>query len=603
MNIKSYLNSNISKINFIGYTLFTIFVFATCFYIIFPTLGINGTSSTSNILAQAVFIVITAVSIVSFNKNYTFLHHIIKNKIVIVLIFDIYIAFALSASHIFFENNFSISAIVKFFCIIIWCIPVTFLILRILDTLFLVNYNAKIDNVTSYYIYGISFAIFCSVSTFMLFSFYPGFSSQDTLNQFNQALGIVPITNWQTPFHTLIIRILLSIINNPAFVVVCQFVFFACVISSGLRYFYLIGVKPVVLFSFLGLFILSPTNLVLINTIWKDIPYAANILWITIILCKIIKPTDVYKPIYTKYLFYIEIFCSIVSVSLLRQNGFVVAIISAVTMLILSTKKFKMSVALILSAIVVLLFNGPFFTYMNITESESAVNGKYIGLAQDIIGVEVYGGNLSEASKYIVETLIDGNEDYVYTPSNAKSSGIENLNISMSEFIKEYSVTFLNNPSLMTKAILQRNWLMWDLTTTPNGHIGTLAYMQTMDDYDADNYLDWLEISPESKSFIPVLSSFLKTIVEVSTKTPFSWVFWRVGIYTLIMFACITILLLRKRMKMIVVFIPVAAQLISLILSTGWADYRYFWPCTFCVIYGMIFISSFNISVKNKKLN
>ena len=79
-----------------------------------------------------------------------------------------------------------------------------------------------------------------------------------------------------------------------------------------------------------------------------------------------------------------------------------------------------------------------------------------------------------------------------------------------------------------------------------------------------------------------ILTDKLNSIIAYMVWKDLSGVFLgRTGIWTLILLVCMFVLACKKQYNYMVVLVPCVGQIISLALSSGWANYRYMIPIEF----------------------
>ena len=99
------------------------------------------------------------------------------------------------------------------------------------------------------------------------------------------------------------------------------------------------------------------------------------------------------------------------------------------------------------------------------------------------------------------------------------------------------------------------------------------------------NATDTMDYSPLWASFIEprennYITERVSEVTERSSLLPLLYVWqWRAGIWTLLsVFAFATVVVLKKNKKYSILFVVLLAHILSLLLTTGWSDYRYYWP-------------------------
>lgn len=125
---------------------------------------------------------------------------------------------------------------------------------------------------------------------------YPGIMTPDSLNQFEQALGVIPYSNHHPWVHTLLIKLIYTIglqITGSMLVALSFYTLFQmCLLSGSICYFIntlkICRVKPAVCFLITLFYALVPYHAVYSVTIWKDIPFAAFVLLFCCALLRLI---------------------------------------------------------------------------------------------------------------------------------------------------------------------------------------------------------------------------------------------------------------------------------------------------------------------------
>lgn len=115
---------------------------------------------------------------------------------------------------------------------------------------------------------------------------YPGIMTPDSLNQFEQVLGVIPYSNHHPFMHTLLIKLLYTIgfkITGSMLIALSCYTFFQmCMLALSVSYF--IGtlkqyrVRPAICLIITLFYALVPYHAVYSVTIWKDILFAAAVL-------------------------------------------------------------------------------------------------------------------------------------------------------------------------------------------------------------------------------------------------------------------------------------------------------------------------------------
>ena len=125
----------------------------------------------------------------------------------------------------------------------------------------------------------------------------------------------------------------------------------------------------------------------------------------------------------------------------------------------------------------------------------------------------------------------------------------------------------------MVQAVIAREDTIWDIFPGFGVGVGCVNYTETM-----DGRSNWNHYYPARKynSFYPWMAAF--TSYTASSQ----WINalqWRSGVFTLLGISAVFLIVCKKGIKKyIIILAPLAGHILSLLLSTGWNDFRYFWP-------------------------
>ena len=306
-----------------------------------------------------------------------------------------------------------------------------------------------------------------------------------------------------------------------------------------------------------------------LNTIWKGIPYTLSILWVLVILAKLILDSDEYRR---KWYVYFELIAALVGTCLYRKNGVVSFAVIVMFMIFFLRKNAKMWGAIAIAAVCIFFVKGPVYSYLEI--ESSGKYGMYIGLSQDILGAYYAGGDVSEETLDMINVMTYyNNAEYEYTPTWSYQS--YDLRVEPFEFILNYIDTFLRNPISMVRAIIAREDVVWNIFAGADANLRCVNYFGT-----ADQVEGWNEYYP--KRIYRSLHNGMAAATQYTASSQWiSAIEWRCGVLTLLGIISVVTVAIREGeagKKYILLVIPVIGQIVSLLLSTGWSDFRYFWP-------------------------
>ena len=535
---------------------------------------------------QVVLYLISLIATVNFSTKCNCVFDIVESgwkKIVLFLAY-IYAAFALVGQIIWIYPltlKLTMPGFFVFVCTVLWFIPIINSIIYSLNTIRKSGFSEKY-RLNKWQFVLISVCILIIPAIYNLIANNPGISSQDTVQcMITQAQHIRGSKDWHPPFYCMLLRFIESVWNSTYAVIFVQYFFWIYVCVELLLYLRKKEIKESYLLAltlFLGL---NTANYIHINTIWKDIPYTLSAVWSLIILAKLLIDYDEYRK---KWYVYLELIIALVGVSLYRQNGIVPFIMIGLSLVIVLHKNAKVWVAVAISITLFMLIKGPVYKHFEIQPIESS--RKYIGLSQDILGVYYAGGEVSEDTLQMITVMTKyNNAEYQYIPTWSYQSG--KLNVEMQEFIISYLDTFIKNPIIMARAIIAREDAAWNIFSGENAVLGCVNYYGTMDangewnlHYAARKYTSLYNITSATSDYT-ASSQWISALI------------WRSGLFTLLGFiAALFMFFVKSKGRYALILMPSIGHFISLLLSTGWSDFRYFWPLNLLnlVLIFMVFV-------------
>lgn len=491
----------------------------------------------------------------------------IKSKTIIILL-SLYAAFSIVGSRCFLypiNLHVSFTNVICFVCMAVVLLPLVMFLIYILgfgrDTP--KNTHAVVN--MPWKVYFFCMGIILSVTAYYIYAFNPAISSYDTMYCVHYAINSIHgMLGWHPPFYVLWLKFILGMSNSPIAVVLVQYIWFAFVFLEGMRLLYRRGKSSAFIILVTALTALNSANMVLLTTIWKDVPYAISVLWLTILIARFVLEDQSHK-----WFIYIELIIALVCTAFMRKNGIVIFIAILPVLLYCFRKYWKMWCACVLSVVLSCLIFFPLNTYLDI--KVASTGSQYIGLGQDIMAVYYNGGILNDQAMNIVNVLSNNNiNEFRYNPYYATSSMA--LQISVTEFIGAYLDTFVRNPVLMIREIIVRQDGIWNLLPGQDGGLVLLNYIGTMDG------TEWNKLVPARENNF--ITERLYEYTSRSVSTPLlNIIEWRIGIWTLLsVIACAVCVLFKNNRQLWLLYSVPVGHVLSLMLALGWSDYRYYWP-------------------------
>ena len=450
------------------------------------------------------------------------------------------------------------------------------------------QYVQRVENMP-WEIYVLCFGIIIFTALFYMRAFNPAISSQDTAFCMERAINSIRgMVNWQPTFYILWLKAILCLWSSASAVLLFQYIWFAFVFLEGMRFLYRRGISSVFIVLITVLTVLNCANMVHLTTIWKDIPYAISVLWLTVLTARLILEKQNHK-----WLIYVELIVALICTAFMRQNGMVIFLIFIPILLCSFRKSWKMCCSCGIAVTLAILISFPLYAYLGIKNDEGG--GKFVGLGQDIMAAYYNGGTLSDSAMRVVNALSNNNiAEFVYNPYVAQDYVYQSFELNVPEFIAAYIDTFIRNPVLMTREIVNRQDGVWNLLAGQDGGMRLVNYTNAIDGYGS-----WNSFVPERKNnlFTQRVSAF----TAMSASHPLlNMVEWRAGIWVLgAVFAFAVCVFFKNNRKLWILFAVPIGHVISLVLSLGWSDYRYYWPLTLMSMFLILLTLTMNEHEKN----
>jgi len=418
-----------------------------------------------------------------------------------------------------------------------------------------------------------------------LISFFPANMTPDSVSQWEQAQGIVRINNHHPAFHTLMIRWISHLYPSPFIAASFQVFYCAFVLAVFWVYFVQKSHNRHILTALAIMVAVSPGNIMLVTTLWKDIPYTFSLLWLGIILLRIFENTNTF---FKKPQMVLSLVVSLIFVYEFRHNGVIPFAFALTVLLILAVTQVTKNVVLtgkiitcgILSIVFITFINGPVFRYYNV--NTKAVEGtKYTVMLTALGSVAHNNLPLETETIQLMESTTVTLEEYkqYYSRFNGDSYifGIPNKtwvrkNLKTDEVMKAYFREFAKYPSVIIKDRLDGSEILWNITQAK----------------DSFNYKYQQGVWKQNEPLVGnpnIVAKFLRFYSAVFERVLFlNVLFWRSGIYIVFLMILLLFCYTKKIYKSTVFIIPCVGNIVSLILSLYHQSYRYIYFIPLSVI-------------------
>lgn len=287
-----------------------------------------------------------------------------------------------------------------------------------------------------------------------------------------------------------------------------------------------------------------------------------------------------------KHYIYFGLMIALTGIYLYRKNGVVSFVIIVAAALAVLRKNRRLWVSAALTFMLIFAVKGPVYSYFQV--QETGRYGMYIGLGQDILGVYYGGGEVSEETVQMINVMTKyNNAEYDYIPAYACQSA--ELDVEPIEFIMCYMKTFIRNPIRMLRAVISREDAVWNIFCGENARLDCVNYYSTV-----DNYSEWVRYYPK-RVYRSLYTSLNAEVAYTADSQWISAIVWRCGLFMLLALISLLTVMIKKGIgSYLLIFSPVIGHIISLLLTTGWSDFRYFWPLNLmnmCIIlFGVVLL-------------
>jgi hypothetical protein len=437
-------------------------------------------------------------------------------------------------------------------------------------------------------LYGIFVPILLACWSLYLIAFYPANMSPDSISEWMQANGTMPLDDSHPYIYTLLIRGLQSIWYSPAVIGIFHMLMMSAVCSSFLVFFYKTGIRLPWLIGFAILLGLVPVNGMMAVTIWKDVPYCYSLLWLTLIITEIITKNYIFSYRTTA----VCLFISLIGVALFRHNGTVAVIPVAIAVIYWAIKN-KNKIILYttgLALVVVVAYKKVVIPYMvNIIPAPSGL--QLLAPIHGIASVMYYNGKLTkettqEMEKVMPDSVWVSNYDpysidtYAYF-SNAPF--FKNLaKIPTVTGIKMYARTWIDNPYLVTRDRLDGTELLWNVSRAKRSF--NYAIHPRIDKND----MGFKQSDNGMKRFLLKILEFSETQAELVLERP--------GVFN-ILTLLLLLLFIKQRRSYGLIFLPLIASNLSLMLSMAHQSFRYVYYVP--LLFGFLWLLALSSSISS----
>ena len=440
----------------------------------------------------------------------------------------------------------------------------------------------------------------------MSMGYYPGAITPDGVYQWCLVMGVYPIDNSHPAIHTLFLKACSLVAKTPYMVVIVHILLFSLLWSCIFKYLYQEGkLKEVSIYLIAFTIVILPNNYMMLFLVSKNILYALVVLCTTYLFIRLYT-SEIFLNVGTILFFGIDL----AFLYLVRHNGFIGTIMAcilltgmAVTKLFQRKRRYCVKVFLIIAVMLgsITIIKDSVYSYFGVIQSTSSTYaagpltqaaGIYY-LADKDIPVEVkdtvdHIGTKEQWLKY-------------YNPYDGDKLGWSELKGAISatdkgEMFKLYFTLLKDDPLLVIKARLNAIDLLWNIVEPTKNYIQYGAQNVKFNVGIWANHISYVEALPdllreeyrqENGSYANpnLITRLCGCLNKISYQNGIcNSVFWRNGIYVVLLLWLFIINGLENNRKVILAGLIPLATLGSLALAASWQIYQYYWFFPICVL-------------------
>lgn len=409
---------------------------------------------------------------------------------------------------------------------------------------------------------------FCfSVLLIYLAAYFPGGLSSDSIMQWHQQ-KLFEFSDWHPALHTLLIALCARIVPHPAFALAVQMLAYALSVGyacASLRRWR----APLALCALLCAYLsLSPAISNVMTFLWKDCAFAVSVLTLGVQILHIHFSRGAWLERRRNVFALAAVLCA---ASILRHNGLALTLPAIVWLLISFPRLYKRLLAA--AAGFVLLFalvRGPLYDALDVKPKES-LKTETIGVpmvvlshiyaqSPDALGADA-AALMDEFGPW--ETFRDHDRagDWNDTKWYVANPALEDYTLGGIAAMAVRAA--IQEPELAREALRG----LFDMPLLPFGD----AYWRLSPYVDADNWFGF------SASGVPILQRILGAVCRLSAVPALSWLFWRPGLWLLLVMAACTLYARRRPLSALTLpAMLICYHLVTCAVLSSPTDFRFF---------------------------
>ncbi len=410
---------------------------------------------------------------------------------------------------------------------------------------------------------------------------YPGVMTPDSLNQFEQVLGLIPYSNHHPWMHTLLIKLIYTIgfrLTGSMLIALSLYTLFQmCVLAGSVWYFIstlrLFRVKPKICLLITLFYALIPYHAVFSVTIWKDILFAAALLCFSCSMLRFLLKKSL--PILHLIIFVL----TGLMLCLFRSNGWYAFLLCLPFLFVFFRKKAGIfypalaAIFLIAAIIKYPVMNAFHVTAPDLVESLSIP-------IQQIAAVLCNDRSLSKEELALIEQVVDLTYiKQLYDPHFAdnikelvRAGNQDYLTEHKGEFFRLWAGLGLRYPGDYMTAYIRQTYGYW--------YPDSFYLVAEAEGVSATS----LGVSHTPLIRGPLVIKAKEISIKLGGMLPLYGTLWSMGVACWVMLFCIGNTLIRGERPKLVLYLPSLALLLTVLIATPVAtEFRYVYFMVFAL--------------------
>ena len=496
-------------------------------------------------LTQGFLLLLTVASVWCFNRKSGCMEkYRTKGSRAAIGIISVYASLASFAQRFFLDGNtrmhFSLPGLFYVLSGILWFIPVIRLLLFALE--WLSSRPRTLPMPGRRRAWWTLFSVLAVCQLAVLWILWPGGFPADAIDQLSQATGLYGINDWHPVMHTLLEKLILTVIPQAGAITAVQMLLFTWLLTAILMIGYDSGI-PLRRLTFLGAVIeLLPNQALSASNVLKDFPFTLALLWGLYLLALLAMK----KPQSRKFGFYVCLTVDIFLICTLRHNGVVPGLAVAVLCIVLTLKnhaalKWRPAVSALTAVVLLAVYKGPVFTALGVAPNGMSAYTTMMCAAGSCINKEL---PLSEESEQIMEKALPledwgeyysrfvGHDPY-YWGRPAGSAPYKISDITARDAFTVYLEALRKYPDVVIKDRLDGTDILWDVVQPPdsfNARSFNFVYTFSENTLPLDtSRLDRLDDGSYIKTAVPAKAYYSAANTPINSAA--DMLLWRTGAY------------------------------------------------------------------------